>query len=55
MTVPRPSARIVLLDDADRLLLFSTRSELDGSTRWFTAGGERSAGFLSALDILGRS
>jgi 8-oxo-dGTP pyrophosphatase MutT (NUDIX family) len=37
--VPRPSARVVLLDDADRLLLFSARNAADGSTRWFTAGG----------------
>lgn len=31
--------RVVLLDDADRLLLFSLRDETDGSTRWFTPGG----------------
>lgn len=37
--VPRPSARVVLLDDADRLLLFSARNEEDGSVRWFTPGG----------------
>jgi 8-oxo-dGTP pyrophosphatase MutT (NUDIX family) len=30
---------VVLLDDADRLLLFSARNEADGSLRWFTAGG----------------
>jgi len=37
--VPRPSARVLLVDDADRLLLFSSGSELDGATRWFTPGG----------------
>lgn len=37
--VPRPSARVVLLDDADRLLLFSARNKEDGSVRWFTPGG----------------
>jgi 8-oxo-dGTP pyrophosphatase MutT (NUDIX family) len=37
--VPRPSARVVLLDDADRLLLFSARNNEDGSVRWFTPGG----------------
>ncbi|MFI9752909.1 NUDIX hydrolase [Streptomyces collinus] len=37
--VPRPSARVVLLDDADRLLLFSARNEDHGSVRWFTPGG----------------
>ncbi|GAB3428744.1 NUDIX hydrolase [Flindersiella endophytica] len=36
--IPRPSARIVLLDDADRLLLFSLRND-DGSSRWFQPGG----------------
>ncbi|GAA2760760.1 NUDIX hydrolase [Actinopolymorpha rutila] len=38
---PRRSdrVRVVLLDDADRLLLFSLRDETDGSTRWFTPGG----------------
>ena len=33
--VPRPSARVVLLDDADRLLLFSAQEP----NRWFTVGG----------------
>ncbi|MFG2557214.1 NUDIX hydrolase [Streptomyces sp. NPDC048581] len=37
--VPRPSARVVLLDDADRLLLFSARNKEDGFVRWFTPGG----------------
>ncbi|WP_406459366.1 NUDIX domain-containing protein [Streptomyces sp. NBC_00876] len=37
--VPRPSARVVLLDDADRLLLFSAMNKEDGSVRWFTPGG----------------
>lgn len=36
--VPRPTARVVLLDDADRLLLFSLRND-DGSSRWFQPGG----------------
>ena len=31
-------ARVVLLDDADRLLLFSLRND-DGSSRWFQPGG----------------
>ncbi|WP_329203811.1 NUDIX domain-containing protein [Streptomyces sp. NBC_00683] len=45
MTIPderlplRLSARVVLLDDADRLLLFSARNQTDGSLRWFTVGG----------------
>jgi 8-oxo-dGTP pyrophosphatase MutT (NUDIX family) len=30
---------VVLLDDADRLLLFSARNNEDGSVRWFTPGG----------------
>lgn len=29
--VPRPSARVVLVDDADRLLLFSARDKVRGS------------------------
>jgi 8-oxo-dGTP pyrophosphatase MutT (NUDIX family) len=37
--VPRPSARVVLLDGAGRLLLFSANSGLNGPVRWFTAGG----------------
>ncbi|MCX5256920.1 NUDIX domain-containing protein [Streptomyces canus] len=37
--VPRPSARVVLVDDADRLLLFSARNKARGSLRWFTPGG----------------
>jgi 8-oxo-dGTP pyrophosphatase MutT (NUDIX family) len=37
--VPRPSARVVLVDDADRLLLFSARDKARGSLRWFTPGG----------------
>ncbi len=37
--VPRPTARVVVLDDADRLLLFSTRDEADERVRWFTPGG----------------
>ncbi|MCF1600045.1 NUDIX domain-containing protein [Streptomyces muensis] len=30
---------MVLVDDADRLLLFSARNEAGGSLRWFTPGG----------------
>ncbi|MFF6803968.1 NUDIX domain-containing protein [Streptomyces sp. NPDC012616] len=37
--VPRPSARVVLVDDADRLLLFSARNKARGFLRWFTPGG----------------
>ncbi|MFI7226395.1 NUDIX hydrolase [Nonomuraea angiospora] len=37
--VPRPSARVVLIDDADRLLLFSSRNQHDGTLRWYTPGG----------------
>lgn len=37
--IGRPSARVLLVDDADRLLLFSSRNEPDGSTRWHTVGG----------------
>ncbi|MEL5955959.1 NUDIX domain-containing protein [Streptomyces sp. CLV115] len=37
--VPRPGARVVLLDDAGRLLLFSALNKEDGSVRWFTPGG----------------
>ncbi|MEV6030734.1 NUDIX domain-containing protein [Nonomuraea sp. NPDC052116] len=37
--VPRPSARVVLIDDADRLLLFSSRNQRDGTLRWYTPGG----------------
>jgi 8-oxo-dGTP pyrophosphatase MutT (NUDIX family) len=37
--IARPSARVVLVDDADRLLLFSSRNQLDGTLRWYTPGG----------------
>jgi 8-oxo-dGTP pyrophosphatase MutT (NUDIX family) len=30
---------VVLLDETDRVMLFSVRDENDGSTRWFTPGG----------------
>ncbi|MET7329765.1 NUDIX domain-containing protein [Nonomuraea sp. NPDC005650] len=36
--VPRPSARVVLIDASDRLLLFSSRNR-DGTLRWYTPGG----------------
>jgi 8-oxo-dGTP pyrophosphatase MutT (NUDIX family) len=43
LTVPagsvRPSARVVLIDDSDRLLLFSSHNRHDGSIRWYTPGG----------------
>ncbi|TMR12418.1 NUDIX domain-containing protein [Nonomuraea turkmeniaca] len=42
--VPRPSARVVVIDDADRLLLFSSHNRHDGSARWFTPGGGLQAG-----------
>ncbi|MGW0940540.1 NUDIX hydrolase [Streptomyces sp. NPDC002666] len=42
--VPRPSARVVLLDDASRLLLFSALNQENGSVRWFTPGGGLEAG-----------
>ncbi|MEV0573847.1 NUDIX domain-containing protein [Streptomyces sp. NPDC050392] len=37
--VPRPGARVVLLDDAGRVLLFSALNKEDGTLRWFTPGG----------------
>ncbi|MFI7130958.1 NUDIX hydrolase [Nonomuraea sp. NPDC050153] len=37
-SVPRPGARVVLVDAADRLLLFSSRNR-DGTLRWYTPGG----------------
>ncbi|MEV4573713.1 NUDIX domain-containing protein [Nonomuraea jabiensis] len=37
--VPRPSARLVLIDAADRLLLFSSGDRRDGTLRWYTPGG----------------
>lgn len=36
--IPRPSVRVILLDDSDRILLFSLRND-DGSSRWFQPGG----------------
>ncbi len=33
------SARVLLLDEADRLLLFSCRDESAGITRWYAVGG----------------
>jgi 8-oxo-dGTP pyrophosphatase MutT (NUDIX family) len=35
----RPGARVVLIDDRDRLLLFSSHDRHDGSARWYTPGG----------------
>ncbi|WP_322724150.1 NUDIX hydrolase [Streptomyces spongiae] len=40
----RPSARVVLLDESGRLLLFSARDHKDDSMRWFTAGGGLESG-----------
>ncbi|GAA4264118.1 NUDIX hydrolase [Dactylosporangium darangshiense] len=37
--ISRPSVRVLLIDDADRLLLFSAGERADGTLRWFTAGG----------------
>lgn len=37
--VIRPSVRVVLLDDADRLLLFSSVDDNDGRTFWYPPGG----------------
>ncbi|WP_169734195.1 NUDIX hydrolase [Hamadaea tsunoensis] len=37
--ISRPSVRVLLIDDADRLLLFSSGARADGTLRWFTAGG----------------
>ncbi|MEV4177268.1 NUDIX domain-containing protein [Nonomuraea sp. NPDC049709] len=37
--IPRPSARVVLIDGADRLLLFSSRDQRHGIVRWYTPGG----------------
>ncbi|MEV1242658.1 NUDIX domain-containing protein [Nonomuraea sp. NPDC049750] len=37
--IARPSTRVVLIDAADRLLLFSSRNRLDGTVRWYTPGG----------------
>jgi 8-oxo-dGTP pyrophosphatase MutT (NUDIX family) len=37
--VPRPTARVLLVDEERRLLLFSARDESDGHTFWFPAGG----------------
>lgn len=36
---PRPTARVLLVDDSDRLLLFSSRAATDANTRWYTVGG----------------
>jgi 8-oxo-dGTP pyrophosphatase MutT (NUDIX family) len=37
--LPRPTVRVLLVDDGDRLLLFSAGQRRDGSLRWFAAGG----------------
>ena len=35
----RPSARVLILDESDRLLLLSSRDESTGTTRWKAVGG----------------
>ena len=37
--VDRPTSRLVLLDDADRILLFRATNEADPTAFWFTPGG----------------
>ncbi|MFI6776090.1 NUDIX hydrolase [Nocardia sp. NPDC050412] len=42
--VLRPAVRLVLLDDKDRLLLFSSTDDSDGHTFWYPVGGGREEG-----------
>lgn len=42
--IPRTSARLLLLDERNRLLLLSSTDESDGHTFWFTVGGGREPG-----------
>ena len=35
----RVTVRVVLVDESDQLLLFSSGTEADGSLRWYTVGG----------------
>ncbi|MFQ6326756.1 NUDIX hydrolase [Nocardia sp. CWNU-33] len=42
--VLRTSVRLLLLDEADRLLMFSSIDDSDGHTFWFPAGGGREEG-----------
>jgi 8-oxo-dGTP pyrophosphatase MutT (NUDIX family) len=42
--IARRSARVLLIDERDRLLLFSGSDEFDGHTFWFTVGGGCEAG-----------
>ena len=37
--IVRPTVRVLLLDDADRLLLFRSENRLTGESFWFAAGG----------------
>lgn len=37
--VERPTARLVVLDSADRILLFRATNEEEPSPFWFTPGG----------------
>ena len=36
----RPTVRLLLLDPTDRLLLFRSQSDTDGSDFWYSVGGE---------------
>ncbi|MFI9504906.1 NUDIX hydrolase [Nocardia sp. NPDC052566] len=42
--VPRPTVRVVLLDEEDRLLLFSSIDDSDGHIFWYPVGGGREEG-----------
>jgi ADP-ribose pyrophosphatase YjhB (NUDIX family) len=37
--IDRPTARLVVLDDADRILLFRAANDADPNAFWFTPGG----------------
>ncbi|MER5431776.1 NUDIX domain-containing protein [Streptomyces sp. NPDC002588] len=37
--VYRPTARVLLLDESDRLLMFSSKDDRDGHTFWYPVGG----------------
>lgn len=42
--IPRPAARVVLLDPDDRVLLFKFTSPISGRSWWLTPGGGLDAG-----------
>jgi 8-oxo-dGTP pyrophosphatase MutT (NUDIX family) len=42
--VYRPTVRVVLMDDHDRLLMFSSTDDSDGHTFWFPVGGGLKSG-----------